>query len=74
MNPEKLGKLDNQKQERWKLPLPLFIEECYFKRFAKARPDDCRSIEIKVAEKRAKKAAMRQTENPQIPPVEADPF
>ena len=27
MNPRKLGKLDNHKQERWKLPLPLFIEE-----------------------------------------------
>ena len=24
MNPKKLGKLDNHKQERWKLPLPLF--------------------------------------------------
>jgi hypothetical protein len=33
MNPKSLGKIDNHKQERWKLPLPLFIEECYRKRF-----------------------------------------
>jgi hypothetical protein len=32
MNPAKLGKLDNHKQEPWKLPLPQFIEELYFKR------------------------------------------
>jgi hypothetical protein len=56
MNPKKLGKLDNHKQERWKLPLPLFIEECYWKRFGKAQPDDPRPLEIKMAEKAAKKA------------------
>jgi hypothetical protein len=31
MNPAKLGKIDNHKQEPWKLPLPQFIEELYFK-------------------------------------------
>ncbi len=36
MNPRRLGKIDNHKQERWKLPLPLFIEELYFKRFKKS--------------------------------------
>jgi hypothetical protein len=74
MNPRKLGKLDNHKQEPWKLPLRLFIEECYFKRFGKERPDDSRAIEIKVAEKRAKQAAKRQSEDPQTRPVEEDPF
>ena len=34
MNPAKLGKLDNHKQEPWKLPLPRFIEELYVKRSA----------------------------------------
>jgi hypothetical protein len=38
MNPAKLGKLDNHKQEPWKLPLPQFIEELYFKRFGKRTP------------------------------------
>ncbi len=60
MNPKKLGKLDNHKQERWKLPLPLFIEDCYRKRFGKAQPDP-RPIEAKVAEKAAKKADRKQT-------------
>ena len=57
MNPKKLGKLNNHKQEPWKLPLRLFIEKCYLKRFGKTHPDDCRSLESKIAEKRAKKAA-----------------
>jgi len=39
MNPEKLGTLDNQTQEPWKLPLPQFIEECYLKRFKRPRPE-----------------------------------
>ena len=30
MNPKKFGKYANHKQEPWKLPLPLFIEECYY--------------------------------------------
>jgi hypothetical protein len=29
MNPAKLGKIDNHRQEPWKLPLPQFIEELY---------------------------------------------
>ena len=35
MNPKKFGKLANHKQEPWKLPLPDFVEELYFKRFKK---------------------------------------
>lgn len=42
MNPAKLGKLDNHKQEPWKAPLPQFIEELYFKRFGKLAPDGVR--------------------------------
>jgi hypothetical protein len=45
MNPEKLGKIDNHKQEPWKAPLPQFIEACYAKRFGKAVPDTVMSIE-----------------------------
>lgn len=29
LNPAKLGKIDNHKQEPWKLPLPQFIEQLY---------------------------------------------
>ncbi len=39
MNPKKLGKLDNHKQEPWKLPLPQFIESLYLKRFKRSRPE-----------------------------------
>jgi len=35
MNPKKFGKIANHKQERWKEPLPSFIENLYFKRFNK---------------------------------------
>ena len=45
MNPKKLGKLDNHKQEPWKAPLPVFIEDLYFKRFGKELPDNVMSIE-----------------------------
>jgi hypothetical protein len=39
MNPKKLGKLDNHKQEPWKVPLPRFIEELYLKRFKRSQPE-----------------------------------
>ena len=38
MNPAKLGRIDNHKQEPWKLPLAQFIEERYFERFGKTTP------------------------------------
>jgi len=64
LNPKKLGKLANHKQEPWKAPLPVFIEELYFKRFGKARPDEVRSIEHILAERDQKKA--RRTAHPPI--------
>lgn len=48
MNPEKLGKLANHRQEPWKLPLPQFIEDLYSKRFKRKHPDNVRSIEEMV--------------------------
>src|ERR1700675_5071757 len=45
LNPAKLGKIDNHKQQPWKLPLPQFIEELYFKRFGKTSPEAILSIE-----------------------------
>jgi hypothetical protein len=35
LNPKKLGKIGNYKQEPWKMPLPDFIESLYEKRFFK---------------------------------------
>ena len=45
MNPKNLGKLNNHKQETWKAPLPVFIENLYFKSFGKEKPDNVKSIE-----------------------------
>ena len=62
MNPKKFGKVDNHKQEPWKAPLPIFIEDLYFKRFGKDRPDVVVSIEERyrlAAEKKAKKREAR---------------
>jgi len=39
MNPKKFGGFANHKQEKWKSPLPDFIEDLYYKRFKKAKPD-----------------------------------
>jgi hypothetical protein len=38
LNPKKLGKIDNHRQEPWKAPLPEFIEHLYAKRFGRPRP------------------------------------
>lgn len=50
LNPKKFGKLSNHKQELWKLPLPDFIEDIYFKRFKKERPDVVKSVKRIVKE------------------------
>ena len=60
MNPKKLGKLDNHKQEPWKAPLPIFIEDLYFKRFGRDRPENVRSIEQIVKDKKQKQLERKQ--------------
>jgi hypothetical protein len=59
MNPKKFGSLANTKQEPWKLPLPDFIEELYFKHFKKNQPDNVRSIEQMVRDYNKKKEERR---------------
>ena len=59
LDPMKLGKIDNHRQEPWKAPLPQFIETCYMKCFGKARPDVVMSIETRFRLEEAKKAARR---------------
>ena len=59
MNPKKFGKISNHKQEPWKVPLPVFIEEIYFKRFGKRQPDKIRSIEQLVKNREKKKSERR---------------
>jgi hypothetical protein len=60
MNPKKLGKLANHKQESWKLPLPQFIEHLYQKRFGKCRTDGVVRIEERARQIAAKKAVRRE--------------
>jgi hypothetical protein len=64
LNPKKLGKIDNHKQEPWKLPLPRFIEHLYEKRFGKPRPDVVLSIEDMARRKEKKKAEKRAAQRP----------
>jgi hypothetical protein len=60
LNPAKLGKIDNHRQQPWKAPLPEFIEHLYFKRFGKERPDVVLSIEEQLRKEEEKKAAKRE--------------
>ena len=64
LNPKKLGKIANQKQEPWKAPLPAFIEQLYFKRFGKTRPDEVKSIEQLVQVQEQRKAERRARKQP----------
>ena len=56
MNPKKLGSIDNHRHERWKAPLPEFIENLYEERFGRARPEVVMSIEERAQQQAAKKA------------------
>jgi hypothetical protein len=59
MNPKKFGSLANNDQEPWKVPLPEFIEDCYYKRFKKRAPDKVISIENRIKEINRKKEEKR---------------
>ena len=60
LNPKKFGKIANHKQEPWKAPLPVFIEDIYFKRFGKRRPESVKSIEQMARIQEKKKAERRE--------------
>lgn len=61
MNPRTFGKIANHEQEPWKTPLPVFIEDCYFKRFGKILSNrETKSIEQLFKEQQKNKAARRE--------------
>lgn len=60
LNPKKLGKIDNHEQERWKAPLPQFIEYLYLKRFGRNAPQTIRSIEQIAAAEEAKRQGRKK--------------
>ena len=55
LNPKKLGKIDNHKQEPWKMPLPDFIADLYFRRFRREQPEIIQSIEEIIKQHKKKK-------------------
>jgi hypothetical protein len=60
MNPKKLGGLANHKQQPWKAPLPVFIEDLYEKRFGRRSPETVVSLEELERKRRAKKEARKE--------------
>jgi hypothetical protein len=60
MNPQKMGKLANHRQERWKAPLRIFIADLYFRRFGRIAPADARSVEEIAAAQMAKRRARHE--------------
>ena len=71
LNPDKLGKIDNHKQETWKAPLPQFIEDIYFKRFKREGPETVKplkqileEIELKKKQRKKEKDKRRKQQEP----------
>lgn len=75
MNPKKFGKLANHKQEPWKVPLPIFIEDIYRKRFGKDKPDDVRPLEQILTDRKQKKAEKKVSRRAEFenPPATSAP-
>ena len=71
LNPKKFGILANHEQEEWKTPLPKFIEDLFFQRFGKERPDEVLSIE-ELLKMRRDKATSREAQG-QDEVLNADP-
>ena len=55
LNPDKLGKIDNHRQESWKAPLPQFIE-----RFKREEPETVKPLKQIMAEMEAKKKLQKE--------------
>ena len=60
MNPKKFRKKANHKQEPWKEPLPDYIETLFYKRFGKHKPENVKSIEQVIKDRKKKKEMKRQ--------------
>ena len=60
LNPDKLGKIDNHKQEPWKAPLPQFIEHIYFKRFTREEPETVKPLKQILKEMETKKKLQKE--------------
>ena len=65
LNPDKLGKIDNHRQEPWKAPLPQFIENIYFKRFKRDQPETVRPLKQILKEMEFKKKLQKEKKEEQ---------
>ena len=63
LNPDKLGKIDNHRQETWKAPLSQFIEEVYFKRFKREAPETVNPLKEIIAEQEKKKKEQKKAKD-----------
>ena len=60
LNPDKLRKIDNHRQEPWKAPLPKFIEDIYYKRFKREQPETVRPLKQILKEMEFKKKLQKE--------------
>ena len=60
LNPDKLGKIDNHKQEPRKAPLPQFIEHIYFKRFKREEQETVKPLKQILKEMETKKKLQKE--------------
>lgn len=60
LNPDKLGKIDNHRQEPWKAPLPQFIENIYFKRFRREEPETVKPLKQILKEMETRKKLQKE--------------
>ena len=65
LNPDKLGKIDNHRHEPWKVPLPQFIEDIYFKRFKREQPETVRPLKQILKEMEFKKKLQKEKKEEQ---------
>ena len=77
INPDKLGKLDNHKQEPWKTPLPQFIEEIYFKCFKKDTPEIVKPLkqilkELEIKKQKKKKEKKKKRKEDALTPINSE--
>ena len=65
LNPDKLRKIDNHRHEPWKVPLPQFIEDIYFKRFKREQPETVRPLKQILKEMEFKKKLQKEKKEEQ---------
>ena len=74
LNPRKLGSLANHDQEKWKSPLPQFLEGLYHERFGRNSPELVVTIEELAQRKKQKRATQESAPTEPMADIDGDPF